>query len=1245
MLKELYIKWKNLDRRIRWGSIFSIVFIVYTLIGFLLVPVILKSVVRNKFPELLSRPVEIKDVGFNPLTLNLHLEGFKIGKKSGEGNLFAFTSFDVNFDSFSLFRLSAIFDDLRICDPQIDVTVFPDGSSVSDLLSGSEDENKTEKKSTGFFPFIVRNLSISNGTCKVYDDYRHFQHVISDLNLVVPFTSSLSRDSDEFVQPSLSMVINGTPFVLKGNTLPFKNTLHTDFNFTLEKAELGEYWVYLPIYNTTVLKSGTLSADLNLTFERSEDSLPTVKLGGRFFVRDFDLERKSKLPILKFKQLDIDIAEFGLLRRVFKINSVNLTEPFFKIALKPDGSPDILDILPKSASVGQNATVDHGPKEEEEKGPDLLAEIGSVKITGGNVDFTDNSFGNGFTKIIGPISVTAENLSTEKGKAGTYSVNVGNEGGEVVKVDGSLGLIPLAVKGFASVTNLNAPDYEKYMEDSVPLAVTSGKIGLGTNFNIVPDNNGFIRLEGIRLDVKDFALSPKGGGDPLISLGGFAASNGTVDVGEKSVVIDSVDLHKVLIKLMRDRKGIDLIKLMEKHQQELDAKKASVPVGNGTAVSSKEIQPATEEGSDKSDAGVWKVAINTVNLTDSSFNLVDKAATKKTTTDISELRGSIKGISFPENKPLSLTLEGAINKRGNLKISGQGVLSPVNVTGDLFVRKLRLRDFNGYLPPEMQMNIARGHLDVSGQWTFDAEDKALATYKGKAQVKDLLLRDRKGDRQFFHLNELAVRDIDFASDPLKVNVRLIDVLSPEVFVDKEADGTFNISRILTGKLAVPVDEKVVQEQAEAAVSKVSVGGAGEPSAVDSINAASVANSTSVETGSSASTDNFIFLNKIAMTNGTVLFKDHTVSPAFELDITKMRSAVRGLELPNGKRTDLSFNATFDQQAPLVAEGYLQPTEDGADTDLKVTLINLDMTQLSPYTRKYIAYPVSKGMLSADVAVSLKGKLLSTNNVFDIYQFDVGNKVNSPDAPNIPIGLGLALLRDSSGNIRLDIPVEGNVDDPQFRLGRVIGSAILNILVKAVTSPFSLIGAMIGGGEDMDVLVFEPGLAVPQDSAKSKIDSVAKAMKSRPGLKLEITGFTSPQDIPALKVAMFKRMIAKSKFLELESDGKAPASIDDVVISQEEYPEYLEEAYSEAPFEKPKNFLGMVESRPVPEMEQAIRDYIKVTDTDLAELARQRAEKVRILLTSDKGVEPERVFLKRSATGKGSGPRVELGLQN
>ena len=794
------------------------------------------------------------------------------------------------------------------------------------------------------------------------------------------------------------------------------------------------------------------------------------------------------------------------------------------------------------------------------------------------------------------------------------------------------------------------------MEKSVPLAVTSGKIGLSSNFNFAPQDDGLMRLEGLRVDVAALELSPMAGGDPLIGLGGFAVSNGTIDVGKKSVSIGSVDLTKVLIKLTRDDDGIDLLKHIKAHGQPGVSNQTVVFTGNATESARgaervkvtveetvSELKPVVEEIVKKADAGGWKVLVTKINLADSTFEFLDKAATKDTPLSISKLNGGIKGISYPENSPLELKFDGVVNKRGTLNITGSGVLAPVNMSGAVKLRKLRLREFNGYLPAQMQMNIARGHIDASGDWSFSNESDPVATYKGKAQVKDLLLRDTKGDKQFFHLNEIAVRDIDFISDPLKVDVRLIDVIEPEIFVAKEADGTISISRILTGKLAPPVDEKVLEEQAKKAASSGAVLSGAAKDGDEALN--TVTNSTDSNDALVNGDGNFIFLNKIAMTNGTLLLKDYTVSPAFELDITKMGSTVRGIELPNGDRTELSFNATLDQQSPLVAEGYLQPTDDGADTDLKVTLMNLDMTQLTPYTAKYIAYPVSTGMLSADVAVSLRGKLLSTNNVLDIYQFEVGEKVDSPDAANIPIGLGLALLRDTNGNIRLDIPVEGNVDDPQFRMGRVIGSAIINILVKAVTSPFALIGAIFGGSEDMNILEFEPGMAIPKDSSTAKLESVSKAMASRPGIKLEISGFTSPEDIPALKVKKFDRMVAMPKFLDLESDGEAPASIDEVVISEEEYSDYLEEAYSNAPFEKPTNFLGIVESRPVPEMEQAIRDNITVTDTDLAELSRNRAEKIRIILTVDKGVETERVFLKSAATGKGSGPRVELGLGN
>lgn len=1237
MLSKVRNEWSKLNRWGKTGVITVLVLIFYTLVGFLLIPFAAHKVALSKLPEFLNRPVEIARVAFNPYTLHLEIDDFAIGKKEGEGNLFSFSRFDINLDGLSIFRLSAVFDSIAVVDPQVDLSIFRGGSSISDLIPETppadtpEEESEKEQE---IFPFILRDLNVSNGTFVLYDKVRDMRHVVSDINLYVPFTSSLSRDNEKQVQPSLEMVINGTPFTLDGHSLPFNSTLKTEFDFSLKDAVLSDYWAYLPIYETTSLNSGTLNANLSLSFDRSESMMPRVLIKGDARVSNFDLAAKGGPSLLAFRDLSVRFDQLSILRRVLHIGSVKLSDPYLKIGLKEDGSPDILDYLAPSAEAGEKSKED-----QQDTGPALALLVSSFELENGHVDFTDNAFSKGFKKRIGPIHVRADEVSTTENATASYGFQIGSNSTEIVSGQGKLLLKPFAVNGSVALSDLDIPDYHIYLDGPFPLDVDSGKVGFGSDFIFAPESDT-IRLKNIRAEVGNLALTPKGGGRTLIGLNGFAVTNGTVDVKEKSVYIDSINLNKAILRLLRDSEGnIDILSYIEKHRRN-SVEGKDTPEGDSqagqTAVDEEKVVEEAGAIVTEAEQEEWQIELNRFLLDNSVVEFTDLAATGKTVTRVGEIKVGVNDLTYPEKNPMQLFLSAVINERGYLDIAGKAGPQSLKAEGSVRLRKFRLRDFNGYFPPQMQMNIARGHIDVNGNWSFSAADKPVASYRGKVQLKDLLLRDAQGDKEFFHLNELGVRGIDFVSEPLSVKVKNIGVVEPKVQLVREPDLTFNIARMVTGKRADPVNATLVEEQAEKVAEK----------AVIDQTAAVTPQVEEVKAPSDEEKQkNFIFVDRMFMTNGTVLFTDQSVSPAFNLDITKMVSAVRNLELPSGERMDLSFNATIDQQAPLVAEGFILPTDKGADTDIRVALSNLDMTQLSPYTTKFIAYPVSTGMLSSDVSVNLRGEYIALNNVFDIYQFDVGQKVDNPDAPNIPIGLGLALLRDSSGNIRLDIPVEGDLSDPQFRLGRVIGRAIVNLLVKAVTSPFALIGALVGGSENMDVIAFEPGKVVLKEDELSKVKSVAKAMTERPGLNLEISGFSSPEDIPAMEQAEFKRQIAMPKFLELEEKGGAPETVQEVEISQEEYPEYLEIAYKDAPFEKPKNFLGFVETLPVPDMEKALRDNIKVTDTDLAELARKRAEAIRKMLTEKSGIAAERVFLKgMSATGKSTGPRVELGLK-
>lgn len=1223
MLNKVHDSWNKLNRWGRIGLIVGLLMIFYTLVGFFIVPFAARKAALAELPELLHRPVSIAHVYFNPYTLHLQIEGFAVGKKEGDGNLFSFRLFDVDVDGFSIFTFSAACERIAVFDPQVDLEIFRGGSSISDLIPAASSGNgeDTAEDKDDIFPFILRNLSISNGTCRVYDKVRDMHHVISDLNLSVPFTSSLRRDNEKQVQPSLDMVINGTPFSLKGHSLPFTSSRRTEFNFSLKDARLADYWAYLPIYETTSLKSGVLNTVLTLSFDRTETLLPRVLVKGEADISDFDLAARKGPSLVRFTQLAVKFDEMSILRRIFKIGSVRLSNPYLKIGLKKDGSVDLLDYIAPSMEAGskssRNSTSESLP---------LVAQVNEFVLENGQVDFSDNAFSDGFTRKIGPVAVKVQDISLLANATAAYNFSIGSNATETVRGAGRLVLNPFSVNGSVMVADLNIPDYHAYLDRPLPLDVASGKVGLESDFSFAPQSET-VRLSNIRVDVDKLALTPKGGGETLIGLDGFVMSNGTVDVKEKSVFIDSINLNKAILSTLRNRKGeIDLLGYMQKPPQDSSPEPAEESDDGGM-----EQSPAADKENKD-----WQITLNRFLLDDSAVEFTDLAATDKTVTRLNKIRIGVDDLSYPEKSPMQLSAAAVINGRGYLNVSGQVGPQSLKGNGQLRLRKLRLRDFNGYLPEEMQLSIARGHIDVNGDWAFSASAKPVASYKGKVQFKDLLLRDDHGNSRFFHMNELAMRGIDFVSEPLRVKVSSVGLLDPEVNLVRESDGTFNAARMFTGRRAEAVNATLVDEQAEKVAEK---------SAVDKSEPVLRQEPALQGPTDEEKKENYIFVEKMFMSNGTVLFTDEVVSPSFKLDISRMTSAVRNLELPHGERMDMSFNATLDQQAPLVTEGFLQPTVEGTDADLRVSLSNLDMTQLSPYTEKFIAYPVSTGMLSSDVGIRLRGKYIAVNNVFDIYQFDVGDKVDNPDAPSIPIGLGLALLRDSRGNIRLDIPVEGDLSDPQFRLGRVIARAIVNLLVKAVTSPFALIGSLVGGGEDMDVLAFEPGTSGLKDDEISKVESVAKAMTDRPGLKLEISGFSAPDDIPVMEKAEFSRQVAMPKYLELESSGKAPATVDDIVVSEEEYPDYLEAAYKDAPFEKPKNVLGFVKSIPVPDMEKALRENIKITDTQLAQLARSRAEIVRRLLTEKSGISPERVFLKGiSATGKSTGPRVELGLQ-
>jgi hypothetical protein len=371
----------------------------------------------------------------------------------------------------------------------------------------------------------------------------------------------------------------------------------------------------------------------------------------------------------------------------------------------------------------------------------------------------------------------------------------------------------------------------------------------------------------------------------------------------------------------------------------------------------------------------------------------------------------------------------------------------------------------------------------------------------------------------------------------------------------------------------------------------------------------------------------IKLGQITLQGGRIDVSDKSVKPEFSMNLSEMGGRVSGLSAEANTTADVELRGKLNEYTPLEIVGKINPLRDDLFVDLKARIKDLDLSPATPYAEKYVGYTIEKGKLSFDLSYLIaKRKLDSKNNIF-IDQFTFGDKVESPKATKLPVKLAVALLKDRNGEIKLDLPVTGSLDDPKFSVWGVILKVLMNLITKAATSPFSLLGAALGGGEELSYIEFDYGRTTITEPNMKKIETVAKALRDRPALKMDIEGHVDlERDREGLKQYLFDRKLQVQKLNEMVKKGQPAIPADDVKIEKQEYEKYLKMAYKEEKFPKPKNFIGIAKDLPAPEMEKLMLTHIEVNEGDLRTLASQRSMKVKEAILKSGQVESERVFI-------------------
>jgi hypothetical protein len=539
-------------------------------------------------------------------------------------------------------------------------------------------------------------------------------------------------------------------------------------------------------------------------------------------------------------------------------------------------------------------------------------------------------------------------------------------------------------------------------------------------------------------------------------------------------------------------------------------------------------------------------------------------------------------------------------KLGAGALKAEGTLALFRNTGDLQLKAdgLELAPWDPYLDAALDLRVASGKLGLAGRvrYAFEGRKADGLTYQGAASVQGLEVRDVAQNEPFLRWKQLRITGANLRSAPLAVAIQAVDWTSPEGRLVVQPDGSTNVAKALrldTGDKPVPVTAAVLP--------------ATPASAPD------------------------ITITKLTIAGGRLGFIDRSVQPNAALVLSDLEGSYLGLSSRPEASSKVDFKGRAGGLAPITITGHAMPLRNDLDTDVLLKIQGADLTDFTPYTGKYLGYTVQKGKLSVDAHLRIDHRNLKSENAVKLDQFYLGEKVDSPDATGLPVKLGLAILRDRKGVIAFDLPVEGSLDDPNVKYGKLVWKAIFGLLGKIATAPFALIGSLFGGDAgDLSSLAFAPGGSTLDAAATAKLQSLAKALQERPELRLEAEGAADANlDGAVLRKAALEGLLRRTRRagLKLAEAAAVPAT---------ERERWLKAAY-EATFPAPKEAKDTKAPPPPPtaEMEQRLLSSQKVDPADLVQLADARTKGVLAWLLDTARADPQRVFQVRTGQAKGA----------
>lgn len=904
---------------------------------------------------------------------------------------------------------------------------------------------------------------------------------------------------------------------------------------------------------------------------------------------EFEIQEQNQSAIMGFSELFIDFEPtVSLFRQAYAFKEIQLMLPFVSARILPDKKVNLLGLLPPQAETP--------PLAKQEKAEIPLVQVELIQIQSGVVEFRDESKRKPVMIDVVPIEILLRNFSTKPGKDNPYAFTAEFGHGETFSWNGTFSLEPLESEGTLSLANIDLVTFWRSIQDRFKFDLRSGALDLDIRYTLDMrgDPVNFQINEG-KIGLHDFQLAEKGGTQPLVSIPSVKINEVGLDLAGRDIRVGTITTGQGRIRGWLEPDGsVNYVPLLASPDS---GREEEVRPPSGTPAEIKPPEP-------------WSIIVKTVQVDDYGVTFEDRSLSPPARMEIDDMRVTVKDVRMPFAKPMDVSAGLTLNKTGLIEASGSVGLNPMRADLRVNLSHVGLRPFQPYASRFARAEIEGGELQVEGVVRYAAKhanEEPLVAYDGKVSITDFELADPVSNKPPFAWASLALNKMAVRLNPTSVKIGEIEWRKPSIQVVVDSDGALNLSRLArgaddsTGATAAPTP--AANQSKPAGKGKIT------PIAVDTVK----------------------------LVNMETMFIDQSIDPPVITGIQDLSGTIKGLSSKEIARAKVSLAGKVDKIAPIKIQGQINPLSEDAYTDLKITFDNMNLIAASPYAGKYAGYPITKGKLYLDLMYQVSKKQLHGENKVVIDQFTFGEKTDSPDATSLPVRLAVALLKDRHGKIEVDLPVRGDLNEPDFKYGRVLLDALVNLITKVATSPFAAIGNLVGGsGEDLQYIAFDPGSAELTDADRSKLQSLEKALNERPALRLEVMGRADPK----LDGRAITEQKVEAAVLERyqKTNKKASSSPPPAARRLELLNELYIQQFGKQPMKQEETAGGKPVERVMSgeEVKDELAAKQDVTEVELRQLAQTRAGRIRDFLVGENHSNQEQQGNQEQPDNQGQG---------